>query len=160
MRPESENFEQVRRLLALKRHEQPPPGYFNDFSGWVIARIRAGERASDSAFAILEAQSPWLSRLLAAFETKPVLAGAFGVAVGAVILAGMISLSAPDSSIAKYDESGAKLHAQAARGMLALGQLGAFDVSSTNGMPVANPGSFLGDTDLPIRVNWTAPGGN
>jgi hypothetical protein len=39
----SEDFRSLQALLRLKRYEQPPPRYFNEFSGNVIARIRAGE---------------------------------------------------------------------------------------------------------------------
>jgi len=46
MSSEPENFEALRRLLVIKRHEQPPPGYFNDFSRQVISRIRADEAAA------------------------------------------------------------------------------------------------------------------
>jgi hypothetical protein len=78
MNPDEHNFEMLSRLLALKRHEQPPPGYFHSFSRQVIARIRAGERADTP---VGFAPTAWLQRIWAVFEQKPVLAGSFGVAV-------------------------------------------------------------------------------
>jgi hypothetical protein len=55
------NFESLRRLLALKRHEMPPPGYFDAFSRRVIARIRAGETEAPASLSQrLSDQVPWL----------------------------------------------------------------------------------------------------
>jgi hypothetical protein len=91
MSPDTENFEQLRRLLKLKRYEQPPPRYFNDFASQVIARIERGDRGDGQALAgqmIWEA--PWLQRLWAAFEGRPILAGAFGLAVCATLVTGVI----------------------------------------------------------------------
>ncbi len=90
MSPDQENFEQLRRLLALKRHEQPPPGYFNNFSRQVIARIQAGEAAADSAADRWSGRSSWLRRALGLFEARPIVAGAFGMAVCAVLFFGII----------------------------------------------------------------------
>jgi hypothetical protein len=90
MNQDSQDFEQLRRLLALKRYEQPPPGYFNDFSRQVIARIEAGDRAQEGVLDRLFWEAPWLQRLWAAIETKPVLAGAFGVAVCALLVGGVL----------------------------------------------------------------------
>ena len=91
MNPEHEKFESLRRVLALKRHEQPPPGYFHHFSSQVIARIRAGERADDrSAWAFLAWDAQWLQRLWAAFETRPALAGAFGAVVCGLLVSGIV----------------------------------------------------------------------
>ena len=97
MGPERENFEQLRKLLALKRHEQPPPRYFNDFSLQVIARIRAGEgQRSFHAYA-------WIQRFWAALDTRPALAGAFGAAVCALLIGGVIySESAPPGTVASW----------------------------------------------------------
>jgi hypothetical protein len=89
MSPESEQFDELRRLLALKRYEQPPPGFFNHFSGQVIARIQAGERGNDSLLQNFFDSSSWLSRLWSSVGAKPILAGAFGVTVCSVLIAGV-----------------------------------------------------------------------
>ena len=99
MNQENENFEQLRRSLALKRHEQPPPGYFNNFSKQVIARIEAGEKGEEGAFfERLLWEAPWLQRIWAAFEAKPILAGGFGVAVCGFLVAGVLFSDKPDTS--------------------------------------------------------------
>src|ERR1051326_8949810 len=91
MNPDSENFEALRRLLALKRHEVPPPGYFDKFSREVIARIKAGDDGERKP-------EGWIHRLWAALEAKPIFAGAFGAAVCTVLVSGI--LNSEDSGIA------------------------------------------------------------
>ncbi|HEX4343471.1 MAG TPA: hypothetical protein VH255_08775 [Verrucomicrobiae bacterium] len=83
MTPESENFEQLRRVMALKRHEVPPPGYFNNFSREVMSRIRAGKTAAP-------AHLSWMQRLWQALEVRPAYAGAFGLALCAFLVGGVI----------------------------------------------------------------------
>jgi len=91
MNQDTENFEQLRRLLKLKRYEQPPPGYFYAFSSRVIARIKQGERAEDSAvIGRLLWEAPWLQRIWAAFEAKPALAGAIGLMMCGMLITGLI----------------------------------------------------------------------
>jgi hypothetical protein len=88
-----QEFEDVRRLLKLKRHEKPPPRYFNDFSGQVIARLRAG--VSDDRDELAEGvewQNSWSQRLLRLFQSKPVFAGGFGAAVCLMLVAGVTLL--------------------------------------------------------------------
>ncbi len=78
-----EQFEQVQKLLALKRYEQPPPGYFNGFSSKIIARLHALEAAP----------ATWRQRLGLDFDFKPALMGAFGVAVCGLLLVSVINSS-------------------------------------------------------------------
>jgi hypothetical protein len=91
MNPEQDNFQALQRLLALKRHELPPPGYFDRFSNQVIARLRAGERsAPDSLWERLGLEAAGLQRFWHALETKPVFAGALGAGVCGLLLAGIL----------------------------------------------------------------------
>jgi hypothetical protein len=91
MRSDSEKFGQVRRLLKLKRHEQPPPGYFQNFPDQVISRIRAGEHAADpNVLQLLFMELPWLQRLWTGLETKPVLTGLIGAAACVLLFIGLM----------------------------------------------------------------------
>jgi hypothetical protein len=92
------NFESLRHLLALKRYETPPPGYFNNFSRQVIARVRAGEaEAQVSLLERLFAKAPWLLKLFREFEMKPVFACGFASALCLLLLFGAILAQRPES---------------------------------------------------------------
>ncbi len=86
MEPEQDDFLRLRRLLAVKRHELPPPGYFDNFSRGVIMRLRAGE--ATARFSLVEAFS--LQRLLALLQNRPILAGGFGFAACSLLVAGLL----------------------------------------------------------------------
>ena len=94
---ENENkFESLRRLLALKRHETPPPGYFEHFSGEVMARIRAGGAGRS---ANVSDQLSWLFQLLSAFEAKPAFAGAFAFSLCLLLVFGIVYAERPDVAL-------------------------------------------------------------
>jgi hypothetical protein len=99
MSPESENFEQLRRLLVLKRYEQPPPGYFHHFSREVIVRIKAGDKGESATAAWWSWEGSWLQRAWAAVETRPALAGAFGLAVCGFFGVGALLTDNPDANV-------------------------------------------------------------
>ena len=96
MNPDSEVFEELRRLLVLKRYEQPPPGYFDRFPEEVIARIRQLESAE--GLANLHPPLPWLQRLWNALEAKVVFPTAFGAAVCSVLILGLMRSSVLQAS--------------------------------------------------------------
>jgi hypothetical protein len=92
MKPDEQNFEQLRRLLALKRHEQPHPRYFNDFSQQVVARIKAGDTASETGLSGMLWEVPWLQRFWALMEAKPIMALTFAL-TACIFLAGGIAFT-------------------------------------------------------------------
>jgi len=82
MEMEQDQFEQVRELLALKKYEQPPPRYFQEFSGKVIARLSAAEATG---------RVTWRQRL--GLDFKPALIGVFGVGACGLLLLAVLSSS-------------------------------------------------------------------
>jgi hypothetical protein len=82
METEHDQFQKLQKLLALKRYEQPPPRYFQDFSSKVLARIQAGEAVQ---------QVTWRQRLGLDFDFRPAMMGAVGVVVCGLLLVGVIS---------------------------------------------------------------------
>jgi hypothetical protein len=90
MNENENNFESLRRLFAFKKRETPPPGYFNDFSAQVVARIRAGETKESSV--------AWFSKLLQAFEFKPAFAGSFAGALCLLLVFGIVYAERPDAA--------------------------------------------------------------
>jgi len=75
-----EDFAGLRRLLKLKRHEAPPPGYFQRFSAQVIARIEQEERAEGI---------PWWRCLFGPLNTPRILAGANVLTIAGLAFVGV-----------------------------------------------------------------------
>jgi hypothetical protein len=90
MNSEPENFESLRRLLVLKRYEQPPPGYFHEFSRQITLRLSAAPGAVPSGLEGWLGQVSWLQRLWAALEGNPYAAGAFGVGVCGLLVSAVL----------------------------------------------------------------------
>ena len=67
-----ENFQSLQKLLKLKRYEQPPPRYFNEFSGHVIARLQSTQVTTP----------PWWQRF--GFDLRPAVS--VGIAAFACVL--------------------------------------------------------------------------
>jgi hypothetical protein len=85
------NFEPLCRLLALKKFEVPPPGYFNNFSDQVITQIRLGESVKDSSWLTrLFVEAPWLLKFFRMFEAKPAYAGTFASVLFLFLVAGIV----------------------------------------------------------------------
>ena len=76
---DEQNFDQLRTLLSLKNHEQPPPGYFNRLPGKILARIEESELASEST---------WWNWLVERFDARPILACAYGFTISGLLLMG------------------------------------------------------------------------
>lgn len=89
----NDNFETLKRMLKLKRHEVPPPGYFNNFSGTVIARIRAGDTgAKESFFERLQSDAAFWDKLLHIFRVRPGIIGGLATGICLLFLVGVVML--------------------------------------------------------------------
>lgn len=101
---QDQDFEKLQRLLKLKRHEQPPPRFFNDFSGQVTARIKAGAKGAQvDSFEEIVAQTPWLQRIWQAIEGKPAVSGIFTAAVCGLVVAGVFMADKTNNQMPTFE---------------------------------------------------------
>ena len=98
MNESNNNFDELKRLLKVKRHEIPPPGYFNSFSGEVIARIRAGEAGGSQSLAEQLRDATWLESLMRIFQAKPGLIGGVATSLCLLLLIGVVLADRPDQA--------------------------------------------------------------
>ncbi len=80
-----DNFDSLQKLLSLKRHEQVPPRYFDEFSSRVMARIGAGE-----------ARRSWWERL--GFDLRPALGAATGMLACGLVIYGVATAGGDEQS--------------------------------------------------------------
>jgi hypothetical protein len=82
-----EKFEQLRKLMAIKRYEQPSPGYFDRLPGQIIAALEA-ERTPRT----------WFHRIWFALQAKPAFAGAFGLVTCVLVVGGVFVANRAENS--------------------------------------------------------------
>jgi hypothetical protein len=76
-----ENFEELGKLMALKRREVPPPGYFNRLPDSIITRIERGE-----------GRLTFWERISADFTIRPTFVYAFAVAAFGALTTSLYSV--------------------------------------------------------------------
>jgi hypothetical protein len=118
----------VERIIALKRFERPPPGYFHLLPGRIISRIEKGE--SPSGF--------W-ENWGAAFGIRPALACAFGLSVCGAVVVGICFSPKSEATAGVTGQIPASVWAVSADGGAAPGES-----ESSRGLHVAN---WLGSTN-------------
>ncbi len=80
MEQSPQDHDLIRRLLAIKRHELPPAGFFDQFHAGVMGRIEANIESAELA---------WWERALLWFDSKPIMAGAYAIAVAGLFVCGL-----------------------------------------------------------------------
>src|SRR5258705_6571868 len=90
MSSEPEDFKPLLRLLALKKHEQPPPGYFDRLPREIKSRLREEKTMSHDWWEELGREAGWMQRMWSTLAQKPALAGAFGAIICTVVISGIL----------------------------------------------------------------------
>ena len=98
--PENE-FVELRRLLAFKRHEQPPPGYFARISVEVISELKAHRNRRHSAENYSDVPA-WIIWTFERLQARPAFAGAFGILLCAGLVGGLFFMETDAAAPAPF----------------------------------------------------------
>jgi hypothetical protein len=156
MNPSEHNHEDLQRLLKLKRHEVPPPGYFNHFSGDVIARIKAGEAMSSGSFVeYLQDHAPWVFTLVRLFETKPGVVGGLATSLCVLLVFGLVMTENTDNNSSSMPTFSASTQAPSVSSPTAM--------ASSNPLLAGSPGIALSTNPVtslqPVATIFGQPAG-
>jgi hypothetical protein len=97
MSEKNDNFQDLKRLLKLKRHEIPPPGFYNHFSDDIMARIRGGESGGGHILERISSESTFLGAWLRFFEARPGIIGAAATGLCMLLLVAVILVDHSES---------------------------------------------------------------
>jgi len=161
MNADKQDFEALRRLLKLKRHEKPPPRYFNDFSARVVNRIEAGLPADRENFlGQLGWESPWLQKVLSVFQGKPMVTGALGAAACALLVGGAIYSERFEFTPTPLEFGGALPQVGMAQTAPLFGNDSGLAVNSTNAVTSLTGASIFDGITIKAQPAGFHPGGN
>jgi hypothetical protein len=161
MNADKQDFEALRRLLKLKRHEKPPPRYFNDFSAQVVNRIQSSRPADrENVMERLAWETPWLQKVLAVLQGKPIVTGALGAAACALLVGGAIYSERLESSPTPLEFGGALPQVGVAQTASVFGNDLISAVNSTNPVTSLSGASIFDGITIRAQPAGFRPGGN
>jgi len=88
--PPENDFAALRRLLSLKRHEQPPPGYFQNFSAQVTSALLEQSQSRKRRESPAEVPG-WIRTLFGMLQARPGFAGATGAIACALVIGAVLA---------------------------------------------------------------------
>lgn len=97
-----EEFDSVRKLLKLKRYEQPPPRFFDELPARVLNAIEAAPAQASAGFF---SQVPVLSRFFALLEQNALVAGSLVTGLCALLIGGVVYSEVADQAVPTGAES-------------------------------------------------------
>jgi hypothetical protein len=160
MNESGQNFDELKKLLKLKRHELPPPGFFNHFSDEIVSRIRDGEaRGQGPIVDRLNDSAPWLVNFLRFFEAKPGVIGAFATSLCLLLVFGVVlaerSESGPQNpfTATTSDQSATTTTVAAAAPPSMVGQFASVAGANEGGITISTNGSLQ-----PVATLFGQPG--
>ena len=163
MSSETEKFESLRRLLALKKHEQPPPGYFDSFASRVRSGIVAAEFRQSNWWLRMREEASWLQRLWVTVTIRPSFAAAFGVVVCGMVFGGIYFTQKPNVEASAALVESMKIQTPGPSG-LAVGQVTSpQNLASVSTNPVIDASASaslfdqIGVPDRPAAVSFGKP---
>jgi hypothetical protein len=148
MNEQNNDFEALRKLLSLKQHEVPPPGYFHGFSSEVVARIRTGDVGHPESFGNrLQNEAPWLFRLISGFQDRPAYAGMFASFLLLLLAAGIVYTDNPSASQADLVLPGQGTDPGTSMASVGSSSTGFLDPAGSSGIASGAPGLSVSSTN-------------